>query len=320
VYEDHGVANALPVLDDTTRRDEVTRLRRARPKSWALRASGASVLLLVLGSWCFGGFSLSESLSARRRANFGRFLEEVVPYPLRIDGPTARSLWTWTDDLLARRGWEAAKQTAALSIAAIVLAGAWGLLLSPAAARNVASPDPFGTPGGATNRGSRLAWKAVVAATRLLLTFARAIPEYVWAFLLLAMLGRQAWPAVLALALHNAGILGRLGAEVVENVEPGAPRALRALGGTRLQVAAVGVLPLVLPRLLLYFFYRWETCVREATVLGLLGFTSLGYWVADARARDRYDEMMLFILLGAGIVLAGDVASAVTRAFVRRAA
>ena len=314
------MTTALSVAHSAAQREEVARLHRARPKSWVLRASGAAVLLLVLGSWCFGGFSVSESLSARRRANFARFIEEVVPYPLRATSATPQSLWTWTNDLLARRGWEAAKQTAALSIAAIVLAGAWGLLLSAPAARNVASPEPFGTPGGATNRASRLAWKAVVAATRLLLTFFRAIPEYVWAFLLLAMLGRQAWPAVLALALHNAGILGRLGAEVVENVEPGAPRALRALGGTRLQVATVGVLPLVLPRLLLYFFYRWETCVREATVLGLLGFTSLGYWIADARARDRYDEMMLFILLGAGIVLVGDVVSAVTRAFVRRAA
>jgi phosphonate transport system permease protein len=314
------VTHALPVLDYATRFNQVKRLRRERPKSWVLRGSGAAVLVLVVGSWCFGGFSLSESLSARRRANFARFVEEVVPYPLRTTTPTPQSLWTWTNALLARRGWEAAKQTAALSVAAIVLAGALGLLLSPPAARNVASPEPFGTPGGATSRASRFAWRIVVGFTRLLLTFFRAIPEYVWAFLLLAMLGRQAWPAVLALALHNAGILGRLGAEVVENVEPGAPRALRALGATRLQVAAVGVLPLVLPRLLLYFFYRWETCVREATVLGLLGFTSLGYWIADARARDRYDEMMLFILLGAGIVLVGDVVSAVTRAFVRRAA
>jgi len=305
---------------DAAQRVEIARLRRQRPKSWLLRASGAAVVLLVIGSWCFGGFSLSESLSARRRANFGRFVEEVVPYPLRSNDAEPHALWKWADGLLAARGWEAAKQTAALSIAAIALAGAGGLLLAPPAARNVASPEPFGTPGGATSPASRYAWKLAVALTRLLLTFARAIPEYVWAFLLLAMLGRQAWPAVLALALHNAGILGRLGAEVVENVEPAAPRALRALGATRLQVATVGVLPLVLPRFLLYFFYRWETCVREATVLGLLGFTSLGYWVADARARDRYDEMMLFILLGAGIVLLGDVVSAVTRAFVRRAA
>jgi phosphonate transport system permease protein len=285
-----------------------------------LRTSGAVALAMVLSSWWFGGFSVRDALTARRVDNLTRFLGEVVPYPVRSGTTPQGGVSSWAADLLARRGWEAARQTLALSIAAIVLAGAGGLVLSLPAARNVASPEPFGTPGGATGAAARVAWKSLVGLTRALLTFLRAVPEYVWAFLLLAMLGQQAWPAVLALALHNAGILGRLGAEVVENIEPGVPRALRALGGTRLQVSAVGVLPLVLPRFLLYFFYRWETCVREATVLGLLGFTSLGYWIADARARDRYDEMMLFILMGAGIVLLGDVVSAVTRAFVRRAA
>ena len=67
--------------------------------------------------------------------------------------------------------------------------------------------------------------------------------------------------------------------------------------------------PAVFPRFLLYFYYRWETCVCEATVLGLLGFASLGYWIADARARDRYDEMLLFTLLAAVLVFIGDIVS-----------
>jgi phosphonate transport system permease protein len=294
-------------VTDEARLADVVNLRRMRPKSWLLRASAAAVALLVIWSWWVGGFSASEMLAPRRLANLSRFVDEVRPH--RIHNP-----------LLARRAWEASRQTLALSVAAIVLAGSAALLLSLPAARNVASPEPFGASAGLVWLSRRRAWRAVVVATRLLLMFFRAIPEYVWAFLLLATLGQQAWPAVLALAIHNAGILGRLGAEVVENVEPAVPRALRELGGTRLQVAAVGVLPLVLPRLLLYFFYRWETCVREATVLGLLGFTSLGYWIADARARDRYDEMMLYVLLGAALVLLGDMVSAVTRGFVRRAA
>jgi len=294
-------------VTDEARVADVAVLRRKRPRSGLLRASAAAVAFLVLWSWWFGGFSVSEMLAPRRVTNLYRFLDELRPHAT-------------SSPLVVRRAWEASRQTLALSVAAIVLAGGAALLLSLPAARNVATPEPFGASSGAPRPVGRSAWHAVVLATRLLLMFFRAIPEYVWAFLLLATLGQQAWPAVLALAIHNAGILGRLGAEVVENVEPSVPRALRELGGTRLQVAAVGVLPLVLPRLLLYFFYRWETCVREATVLGLLGFTSLGYWIADARARDRYDEMMLFILLGAGIVLLGDVASAVTRSFVRRAA
>lgn len=309
----------VPDHPDPSRAHEVARLRKERGRNRFLRATFVLVVLLVVCSWAFGNFSPSDAFTPRRLTNLSRFVNDVVPYPLRSADPQPVAGRRWFTDLMKSRGWDALRQTLALSVAAIVLAGAVGLVASLPAARTVASAEPYGTPGPA-RRPARWAWAAVVGVTRLALTFARAIPEYVWAFLLLAMLGQQAWPAVLALAVHNAGILGRLGAEVVENVEPAVPRALRALGGTRLQVAAVGVLPLVLPRFLLYFFYRWETCVREATVLGLLGFTSLGYWIADARARDRYDEMVLFIVLGAGLVLLGDVVSAVTRAFVRRAA
>ena len=302
---------------DTDRSAEVARLHteaRAGLVPPGERRPGSSARDLLVDGRRAG---LARRAAPKRVNNLVRFLHEVVPYPLRTANPRDGTLAQWTANLLGRRGWEATKQTLALSVAAIVLAGAMGLVASIPAARNVASGEPFATPGPTGSSGA-IVWRAVVGLTRLGLTFARAIPEYVWAFLLLAMLGHDAWPAVLALAIHNAGILGRLGAEVVENVEPGVPRALRALGGTRLQVATVGVLPLVLPRFLLYFFYRWETCVREATVLGLLGFTSLGYWIADARARDRYDEMMLYILLGAGLVLLGDVVSAITRGFVRR--
>ena len=78
------------------------------------------------------------------------------------------------------------------------------------------------------------------------------------------------------------------------------------------------VLPVVLPRCLLFFFYRWETCVREATVLGMLGIVSLGFWIQDARARNFYDEMVFFILLGAFLVIIGDMVSTLVRAYVRR--
>jgi phosphonate transport system permease protein len=151
------------------------------------------------------------------------------------------------------------------------------------------------------------------------LIFLRSIPEYVWAFLAIALIGPSAWPAVLALALHNAGILGKLDAEVVENLERPSLEALRGLGARRGQLAVFGILPAVLGRWLLFFFYRWETCVREATVLGMLGIVSLGYFIQDARARNQYDTMFLLVLVGAAIVLLGDLVSALARRVVRRA-
>jgi phosphonate transport system permease protein len=78
------------------------------------------------------------------------------------------------------------------------------------------------------------------------------------------------------------------------------------------------MLPLVMPRFLLFFFYRWETCVREATVLGMLGIVSLGFYIQDARARQHYDVMVALIVLGSALVVIGDLVSAAAREAVRR--
>jgi phosphonate transport system permease protein len=165
-----------------------------------------------------------------------------------------------------------------------------------------------------------LRWRAVTFTARSVAVLLRALPEYVLAFLLAAMLPEVAWAAVLALALHNGGILGRLYGETLENLPPRPFRAWADLGASRSQLAVLALLPAALPRFLLYFFYRFETCVREATVLGLLGVVSLGYWIQDARARLQYDTMLLLVGLGIVIVLLGDLCSYVARALVRRAA
>ena len=299
---------------------QIRRLKRRRPRDRFLRVSMAGICMLVAVAWLSGDFSISAVASEKRWQNLIRFLHEIQPYPMRQPDSEPGAVVRWAWDLFIRYGWPAGLATLAIAVAAIVLAGAGGLIMSLPAARSLASPSPFVSSGRAPTRRSRYGWRAVVIVTRAVLIFARAIPEYVWAFLFLAMLGPKAWPAVLALALHNVGILGKLGAEVIEDVEPAVPAALRGLGSSRAQIAVVGLLSLALPRLLVYFFYRWETCVREATVLGLLGFSSLGLWMMDARARDRYDEMVFMVLLGAAIVLVGDLVSAVARGLVRRAA
>jgi phosphonate transport system permease protein len=239
---------------------------------------------------------------------------DVVPFEMR-DKPfslSAYAAWAWR--LVVDRGFEGARATLSMSVVAITLAALWAYALLFFAARNLATSTPF------ENEARRaLSWRVVTGCVRAFLIFLRAIPEYIWAFLLLAMLGSSAWPAILALAIHNSGILGKLGAETVENLDPRPLRALRWLGASRKQIAVGAVTPLFLSRFLLYFFYRFETCVREATVLGMLGVVSLGYWIQDARSRQFYDEMVLFVALGAVIVLLADLVSALVRHKIARA-
>lgn len=300
-------------------RAEVRELLRRRPRDRFRRGSALLLAGLAVYSWSTGGFALDQVVSARRLENLRRFLGEVRPYPLQVGDAGPGAVLDWALAVLRGTGWDAVLATLAISIVAIVLAALGAAAAALTASRSLASPEPYLAAARPPAAASRLGWGTVVQATRALLLFLRAIPEYVWAFLLIAMIGPSAWPAILALALHNLGILGRLDAEVVENLEEPTLAALRGLGASRLQVAAAGVAPAVFGRFLLFFFYRWESCVRNATVLGMLGVVSLGYWIQDARARHHYDTMLFLALLGAATVLAGELVSTLARRWVRRA-
>ncbi len=298
---------------------EIQRLHRQRPRrvfvTWSLR-----VMVVIVGlSWWAGNFHLAGWLTDRRLANLQRFMGELRPYPVQQEGWSLSSVWDWSAKLWSHGGADAFFTTLAISVAAIVLAGALGALFSLAAARNLATAEPFLPAGKQPSKLAALAWQGLSLITRAGLVFVRAVPEYVWAFLFLALFGANAWPMVLALALHNTGILGKLSAELIENQNYQSSAALRASGASRFQIVWASIFPQTLPRFLLYFFYRWETCVREATVLGMLGMASLGLLIVDSRARNHYDEMLYFILLGAALVLLGDLISALTRRFIRKA-
>lgn len=301
-----------------TRDEAIRTLYRRRPRSVFLRLSCATVIALVALSWWSGGFAFEEFLTERRLGNLQRFLTELRPHPLQGRGFDLAIAWQWTRELLADRGLAAAAATLAISIVAIGLAAAGAALLCLPAARNFAEADAFTVSLRTPPPAKRALWRSLSAGSSAVLVFARAVPEYIWAFLLLILLGPSAWPAVLALAIHNAGILGKLASEVIEDLDRAPLAALRAAGASRSQIAVTAIAPLVFNRTLLFFFYRWETCVRDATILGLLGIVSLGYWIQDARARNHYDEMFLFILVGAALVMIADVISALARESVRR--
>jgi len=293
-------------------------LRRRRPRSRLLRGSLAVLLGLVVYSWLAGDIDVRGLFDERRLENLRRFVTiDIVPFPLREQGFDLGVFRDWTAGVMNEHGTEAALATLAMATLAITLAGLVSWFLAPLAAATVATSRPFEN--AQENGGEERGWRLLRTGMRGVMILMRSVPEYILAFLLLAVLGPgNAWPAVLALALHNSGILGRLGAETIENLDPSPMRTLTSIGSPRRGVLFASVFPLALGRYLLYFFYRFETCVREATVLGMLGVVSLGYWIQDARAKLYYDEMLLLIGVGAGIVLAADLASALARRFVRR--
>lgn len=299
--------------------DELRALRASRPRSLFLRVSLLLFAGLLLSSWGLVDLDWDTIFAERRVRNLERFVGEVRPFPLQGQAWDWGVASHWAADLFDRHGRDAAVSTLAISVLAIVLAAAVGLALAFPAARTFAAPEPYLPEGKPPSRARQALWRGLTGGVRGVLILLRSLPEYVWAFLILGLLGPSAWTAVLALAIHNSGILARLTAETIENVDARPAEALRELGAGRSQIALAALLPDILPRFLLYFFYRWETCVREATVLGLLGIVSLGYWVEDARTRGQYDTLIFMVLLGALIVIFGDLVSTLVRRAVRRA-
>jgi len=292
------------------REDVVADLWRARPRSLGLRLSVGLAVGLVVAAWLLGDFE--PLLTPRSGANLRRFLGEIRPYPLWEEPFRVEVLLAWLGEQLGPTTRQALARTLAMSVLAIELAAVLGALGAVLGASSLATSSPY-----LPERGSTWRWRLLRGAVRWGLVLGRALPEYVWAFLLLALLGLGPWPAVLALAVHNAGILGKLGAELVEDLEPAVPSAMRGLGASRAQLAATALFEATLTRYLLFVFTRWETCVREATVLGMLGVVSLGWLISDARARTHYDELVLFVLLGSVLVVAGDALSVGLRRVLR---
>ena len=118
--------------------------------------------------------------------------------------------------------------------------------------------------------------KPARAGVRALLNVLRSIPELVWASLLLVAAGLGPFAGTLALAAHTSGVLGRLFADALENVEPLPEASLRTNGAAPLASFLYATLPQALPQMLSYALYRWENNIRAAAVLGVVGAGGLG--------------------------------------------
>ncbi len=149
----------------------------------------------------------------------------------------------------------------------------------------------------------RFGWPLQVCA-RLLLNALRAIPELVWAALTVLAAGLGPNAGTLALALHTAGVLGRLFAEALENAPPEPAAAIRLQGGSQVAAFCFGTLPNLWPQLLAYSLYRWENNIRMASVLGFVGAGGLGQMLyttlslfQEAQASTVIMGMLVLVLL-----------------------
>jgi phosphonate ABC transporter permease subunit PhnE len=130
---------------------------------------------------------------------------------------------------------------------------------------------------------------------RGVLGFMRAIHELVWAWLFVASFGLTPYAAVFALAIPYGGILGRIFADMINDVPVEPIQALRAAGASRLQCLYYGYLPSVKTSMISYTMYRYECAVRSSAIMSFVGLGGLGYQIQLSLDDLHYDEVWTFM-------------------------
>ncbi len=149
----------------------------------------------------------------------------------------------------------------------------------------------------------------IYMAARRVMDVLRAVNEFVFALMFVTAVGLGPFAGMLALGLHTGGVLGKLLSETIEAIDPGQLEGVAAVGAGRAHVIAFGVVPQVMPNFLSYILLRFESDIRSASVIGMVGGGGIGFYLWDTIRSFNDREAATVILLIVAMVMCVDVVS-----------
>jgi len=211
------------------------------------------------------------------------FTQDIVPTPLR-NGEGIQALFQWLSHIWFNEAWLGIVNGLLLTQIALVLTAILALILFPFIS-------------------SLFQGRVTRSINHVLLVIMRSTPEYILAFIFLTLWGPSMLPAIIALALHNAGIIAHLMGGFSDHL------LLRIDAQIGIKRYFFEVLPRLYGQFLAFLFYRWEIILRETAILGILGIATLGFYIDSAIQDIRMDKAMILILITALLNVCVDVVS-----------
>ncbi|MBA4786161.1 MAG: phosphonate ABC transporter, permease protein PhnE [Alphaproteobacteria bacterium] len=179
-----------------------------------------------------------------------------------------------------------------IAIAATGIGLIFGFMLSFLAAKNM-TPNPW-----------------IRGTARRVMELLRAFPEVVIAGFFLAILSLGPLPAVIAVAIHTIGALGKMFFEVIENADMKPDEGLKAVGANWVERSWFGMVPQVMPNFMSYFLLRLEINVRASTIIGAVGGGGIGELLRLSIGQGHEAKTLAIILLLLLTIIAVDQFSA----------
>ncbi|MEY8799451.1 phosphonate ABC transporter, permease protein PhnE [Leisingera sp. XS_AS12] len=250
------------------------------------------ILLAVFVAMMVAGFRTADD---RNAGSFGEGFTRIFDYPAEVLAEAAEKAAQLPGHVV--HFFPALVETLNIAAASTLVGAVLGTLLSMLATRGMAP------------------WPALIPLFRRISDICRAIPEIVIALVLIFVLGGGPVPAMIAIAIHTAGALGKLFSEVNENASLKPVEGLTSVGASWAQRMALGVLPQVGPNYVSYALLRFEINIRASAILGFVGAGGIGYELKNAMSwgQGRYDEAAAIFLLLFVTIVAVDQLSGLLR-------
>jgi len=220
----------------------------------------------------------------------------LLPVPLEGDLGELKERWwrnTFPNTVLG-----ATIQTIQMAVAGTFIATIIAFPIGFLAARNT-SPSPI-----------------LYHIIKLSVNFLRTIPDFAAGLILIAAIGLGPFAGTLALAFHTTTVLVKLFSEAIENIDPGVVEAVTATGARYPQVVSFAVVPQVIPDFISFVLYRFETNIRAATVLGLIGAGGIGLIMNSDFRMFQYPQAAMSVIVLIVLVMLVDYLSARLRRLV----
>jgi len=249
------------------------------------------VLLALFIALMVAGFRTADD---RNAGSFADGYQRIFDYPAEVLSEAAEKAAELPGHMV--HFFPALIETVNIAGAATLLGAIFGILLSLLSTRGMAP------------------WPALIPLFRRIMDICRAIPEIVIALVLIFLLGGGPVPAMIAIAVHTAGALGKLFSEVNENVSLKPVEGLSSTGASWAQRMWLGVIPQVGPNYVSYALLRFEINIRASAILGFVGAGGIGYELKNSMSwgQGKYDEAAaIFVLLFATIVVVDQISGSV---------
>lgn len=249
------------------------------------------ILLIIFIALLVAGFRTADN---RNAGGFWGGLPNVFDFPADVIGEAIERVHLLPAYLI--KYFPSLIETINIAAASTLLGGIIGLVMSLLVTRGLAPVN----------------W--LIGPLRRALDILRAVPEIVVALVLIYLLGGGPVPAMIAIALHTVGALGKLFSEVNENASLKPIEGLASVGANWTQRMWLGVVPQVAPNYLSYALLRFEVNIRASAILGFVGAGGIGYDLRNTMSwgQGKFDEAAaIFLLLFLTIVVVDQLSSAI---------